>query len=100
MDGINYFETFSPVIKPGIIRFVISLALICHWEIRQLDVKNTFLHGHITEDIYMTQPPNLADLAYLAYVCKLEKALYGLKQAPRAWFDRFSSFFLQFGFFS
>lgn len=61
IDGIDYIETFSPVIKPGTIRLVLSLAMVRQWDIRQLDVKNAFLYGHISEDIYMTQPPGMHD---------------------------------------
>ena len=82
VDGIDYTETFSPVIKPGTIRLVLSLALVRQWEIRQLDVKNAFLHGFIREDIFMDQPPGMHDSIFPSHVCKLKKALYGLKQAP------------------
>jgi hypothetical protein len=99
IDGLDYTETYSLVIKPGTIRMVISIALVHKWSIRQLDVKNVFLHGFVSEDIYMEQPPGAADPQYPSHVCKLRKALYGLKQAPRAWFDRFSIFLLQYGFF-
>ena len=53
IDGVEYTETFSPIIKPSTIQMVISLALVQHWPIRQLDVKNTFLHGYISEHIYI-----------------------------------------------
>lgn len=47
----------------------------------------------------MEQPPGMTGPQYPSYVCKLQRALYGLKQAPRAWFDRFSSFLINYGFF-
>lgn len=57
-----------------------------------------FFHGDLHEDIYMTQPSGFVDLNYSGHVCKLRKAIYGLKQAPRAWFDKFSTFLLEYGF--
>jgi hypothetical protein len=99
IEGLDYTETFSPVIKPGSIRTVLSVALMKGWDIRQLDVKNAFLHGHLSELVYMEQPPGFKDIDYPDYVCRLKKALYGLKQALRAWFDRFSGFLLTLRFY-
>lgn len=99
IDGLDYTETFSPVIKPRTIRIVLTVTLVRHWPIRQLDKKNAFLNGFLSEHLYMQQPPGMADSQYPNHVCKLHKSLYGLKQAPRAWFDRFSRFLLNYGFF-
>ncbi|GJW68538.1 ribonuclease H-like domain-containing protein [Tanacetum coccineum] len=89
-QGIDCDETFSPVVKPATIRTVLSLAVSRQWPIHQLDVKNAFLHDHLTETVYMHQPPGFTDLAHLDYVCLLQKSLYGLKHALGAWFQRFT----------
>nr|GEU29738.1 ribonuclease H-like domain-containing protein [Tanacetum cinerariifolium] len=67
IDGIDVDETFSPVVKPGTIRTVLSLAVSRHWPVRQLDVKNAFLHGDLTETVYMHQPPGFRDPAHPDY---------------------------------
>lgn len=96
--GIDYEDTFSPVIKAATIRVILSLAVSCGWSLRQLDVQNAFLHGLLEEDVYMHQPPGFEDPNQPNYVCKLDKALYGLKQAPRAWYSRLSERLIQLGF--
>ena len=83
-EGIDYFETFSLVIKTSTMRVILSLVAMHSWMIRQVDVNNAFLNGDLTEDVYMCQPEGFIDEKRSGYVCKLKKALYGLKQAPRA----------------
>jgi len=61
-----------------------------HWPIHQIYMQNAFLHGDISEVVYMSQPPGFAHPQFPTHLCKLQKALYGLKQAPRAWFSRLS----------
>ncbi|GKD46357.1 ribonuclease H-like domain-containing protein [Tanacetum coccineum] len=86
VEGVDVDETFSPVVKPGTIRTVLSLAIYRHWHVHQLDVKNAFLHGDLAETVYMHQPPGFRDPEHPNYVCLLQRSLYGLKQARRAWF--------------
>jgi len=79
IDGVDYTGIFSPIVKPGTIHMIITIALAKQWTIRQLDVKNAFLHGLISEDIYMKQPPGMTDPRLPHLVCKLNHTLYGLK---------------------
>lgn len=97
-EGIDYTETFSPVVKQPTLRLVLSLDVHFGWPLRQLDVTNAFLHGVLQEDAYMTQPPGYKDPSRPSHVCKLHKALYGLKQAPRAWYALFSTHLTSLGF--
>jgi histone deacetylase 1/2 len=94
--GIDYEDSFGPVVKIAIIRLVLSIVVSQRWTLRQLDVQNAFLHGVLEEEVYMRQPPGFEQGNGL--VCKLDKALYGLKQAPRAWYSRLSAKLQVLGF--
>lgn len=96
--GIDYNETFSPVIKPATIRVVLSIAASQSWPLHQLDVKNAFLHGNLSETVFCQQPSGFVDSRNPKHVCRLHKSLYGLKQAPRTWFLKFTTYLLSIGF--
>nr|GEU99600.1 hypothetical protein [Tanacetum cinerariifolium] len=83
-QSIDCDETFSPVIQPTTIRTVLSLAVSCDWPIHQLDVNNAFLHGYLSETVYMHQHPGFVDPNKPNYVCHLQRSLYELKQASRS----------------
>ncbi|XP_022023806.1 uncharacterized mitochondrial protein AtMg00810-like [Helianthus annuus] len=71
---------------------------INQWKLRQLDVNNAFLNGHLDETVFIEQPPGFEEPKQPTHVCKLNRALYGLKQAPRASFQRLSTFLIVLGF--
>lgn len=96
--GLDYSETFSPVIKSTTVRLVLEIAVKCSWSIRQLDINNAFLQGTLTDEVYVTQPQGFVDPDRPQHVCKLRKALYGLKQAPRAWYTELRNYLLHAGF--
>ena len=88
--GIDYFETFSPVVKMDTVRLLLALSARFQWLIRQFDLKNAFLHGDLTKEVYMQHPPGYS-LGPPTTLCRLQKSLYGLKQSPRMWFGRFTT---------
>ena len=91
--GIDFFETFSPVIKASTVRIIFTLAISRGWYIQQIDVNNAFLNGDLEEDVYISQPEGFVDARKPHHVCKLHKALYGLKQSPRASLDKLKGSF-------
>ena len=80
------------------IRVILGLAANLDLEIEQLDVKTTFLHGDLEEEIYMEQPEGFTVKGKENLVCRLKKSLYGLKQAPRQWYKKFDSFMVDHGY--
>lgn len=83
-EGIDYLDTYSPVVKSPTIRATLHLTTVNKWDIRQVDVKHTFLYGDLEETLYMHQPPGFINPEKPAHVFKLNKAIYGLKQVSRA----------------
>lgn len=93
--GLDYEETYSPVVKLTTIRIMLAVAVKKDWHIHQMDVKTAFLNGNLDEEIYMRQPEGFVREGF---VCKLNKSLYGLKQASRKWNECFHSHVTQLGF--
>jgi hypothetical protein len=94
--GIDYEETFSPVVKFDSIRTVLSIATAKNLEMMQFNMKTAFLYGEIEEDIYIAPPTGFEEYSDAGMVCKLNKALYGLKQSSRVWNRHFNSFLVTY----
>ncbi|CAL8153387.1 unnamed protein product [Prunus armeniaca] len=96
--GIDFNETFAPVVRMEIIRTVLALAAQLKTEVYQLDVKSSFLNGELEEEVYVEQPQGYVEKGREDKVYLLRKALYGLKKAPRAWNNKIDHYFQQNGF--
>ncbi|RVW13910.1 Retrovirus-related Pol polyprotein from transposon TNT 1-94 [Vitis vinifera] len=97
-EGLDYFDTYSPVTRINFIRMVLAIAALRNLEIHQMDVKTAFLNGDLDEEIYMEQPEGFSAPGQEKKVCKLVKSLYGLKQAPKQWHEKFDNVMLSHGF--
>ena len=87
--GIDYEKTFAPVACILSVRALLAITAASKWELFQMNVKNAFLNGELSEVVYMQPSPGLS--VDSNKVCHLRRTLYGLKQVPRAWFAKFSS---------
>ena len=96
-EGLDYQETFSPVVKMVTVRVVLSLAAMHGWSLHQMDVFNAFLQSDLVEEVYMVPPPGLLQQGE-STVCKLKKSLYGLKKASRQWNLKLSEALIGSGF--
>ena len=76
--GIDFDEIFSPFVKMTSIRNILSLVAAEDLHLEQLDVKTTFLHGDLEEEIYMQQPQGYEVKGKEKLVCRLKKSLYVL----------------------
>ena len=87
--GMDYNDTYSPVVRLEAIRSITALAVDLDWEIQQMDVKGAYLNGILKEELYMMQPQGFTDGT--DRVCHLIKTLYGLKQSGREWNKEFNT---------
>ena len=75
-EGVDYFDTYSPVTRITSIRMLMDIAVLHNLEIHQMDVKSTFLNGELNDEIYMEQPEGFIVPSQEKKVCRLVKSLY------------------------
>ena len=95
--GVDFEETFAPVVKWSTIRALTARAAYLGHQIHHLDVKTAFLYGKITDELSMVQPPGFQIPGKAHLVCKMNKALYGLRQSPRMWYERIDTYLRTLG---
>ena len=92
VPGVDYNETYAPVVSLSIVRLFLCLVNLLDLECDQVDVVTAFLNGDLDEEIFMEVPAGFRDPNRPNLVCRLLKALYGLKQAPRQWYAKIHRF--------
>ncbi|GAA0153052.1 transmembrane signal receptor [Lithospermum erythrorhizon] len=97
IEGVGYFDSFSPVAKIVTVRIILAYVAANGWALHQLDINNAYLHGYLDEDIYMQIPEGYVG-GQKSQVCKLKRSLYGLKQAGRQWNTEFTNTIIGYGF--
>ena len=97
-EGIDYNDTFAPVVRIENLRTILSIGAMRDMEIHQMDVNSAFLNGILKEEIYMKQPPGFVSQDLPNAVLRLKKSIYGLKQASRVWYQTLRAFLIGKGF--
>lgn len=95
-EGLDYTETYSPVLRYSTLRLLFALSVKLNLKITHLDVTTAFLNGYLNENVYMHVPPNLDCKENC--ILKLKRAIYGLKQSARAWNERINDCLLNSNF--
>ena len=96
--GLDYEETFSSVVRFESIRSIVALGAQHKLQLHQMDVSTAFLHGELTEEVYMKQPEGFIEPGKEHLVCCLKRSIYGLKQSPRRWNHALDSQLKEMGF--
>ena len=98
VEGIDYEDIFSPIVRYETVRIMIALAALSKWHMRSVDVKTAFLYGELDEELYMEQPEGFKVKGQERKVFRLRKAIYGLKQAALQWWRALDKSMNKLGF--
>ena len=97
-EGVDYFETYAPVVSWSTVRLVLTLVLLNGWATRQVDYTNAFAQAEMPENVFVEPPKLFEPKSGKDLVLKLLKSLYGLKQAPRTFFEKLRAGLLERGY--
>lgn len=95
--GIDYNETFSPVVRLNTLRIILALAVEEDLELHQYDFTTAYLNGILKEETYMEIPEGITGYEENE-VCKLKKGIYGLKQSAATWYETLKKQILKLNF--
>ena len=96
--GVDYHETYAPVLKYKTLRIMMALSVGADMVIEQMDVKTAFLNANVNEHIYIDVPEGMKLQVSSGAVLRLRKALYGIKQASHEWNKHINAFLESMGF--
>ena len=97
-EGVDFFDTYAPVVQWSTIRLLLSTVLTEGWATRQVDYTNAFAQANLNEEVYLECPKMFAPKSRANVVLKLVKSLYGLRQAPRTFFEKLRDGLLERGY--
>ena len=98
-EGVDYFDTYAPVVQWATVRMVLSLILTNGWSTKQVDYTNAFAQADLAEEVYIEPPRGFSGVKdKTTKVLKLLKSLYGLKQAPRTFYQKLKTGLEERGF--
>ena len=97
-EGVDFFDTYAPVVQWSTIRLLLSMVLTEGWATRQVDYTNAFAQANLKEEVYLEFPKMFAPKSRANVVLKLVKSLYGLRQAPRTFFEKLRDGLLERGY--
>ena len=95
--GINYQDTFAPVVTWGFLHNMVSLAAQHDWPLSHMDVKSAFLNGTLHDEVYIKQPPGFVVESKESWVCEVLQSIYGLRQSSREWNDNLATSLQELG---
>jgi len=100
VEGVDYFETYAPVVQWSTLRILFTLILDKGWTTRQVDYTNAFAQAELNDEVYVEHPRDFAPKGRSKgeTVLKLLKSLYGIKQAPRTFFEKLRAGLVERGF--